>query len=125
MFFSWLESGETGQWAPAVHSPTTVAWGPEDRYLFFAGQCGMHKLAVQQAGSLCVRRQEPYHKGHFNLIVEGKPENKKTPMEPAVPNRLAQLISATAVQPSGLLSELRRVRRRPFLQTQEMIREGK
>lgn len=33
----------------------------------------MHELAVENAGTLGVRGQQPYHKGNLELKVEGEP----------------------------------------------------
>lgn len=41
--------------------------------LFLVGQCRMHKLAVENAGALGVRGQQPYHESNLELEVEGEP----------------------------------------------------
>lgn len=41
----------------------------------FVGQSRVDKLAVEHAGALRVRRQEPDHKGDLQLKVKWKPES--------------------------------------------------
>lgn len=41
--------------------------------LLLVGQCRVHELAVEHAGALGVRGQQPYHKGDLELKVEGEP----------------------------------------------------
>lgn len=45
-------------------------------YLLFVGQGWVDKLAVENAGALGVRRQEPDHKGDLQLEVKWKPERE-------------------------------------------------
>lgn len=45
----------------------------EGANLFLVGQCWMHELAVENAGALGVRGQQPYHKSNLELKVEGEP----------------------------------------------------
>lgn len=42
-------------------------------YLFFIGKSGVHKLAVQHAGALGVRGQQPDNKGDLKLKIKWKP----------------------------------------------------
>lgn len=41
--------------------------------LLLVGQGRVHELAVEHAGTLGVRRQQPYHEGDLELKVEGEP----------------------------------------------------
>lgn len=41
--------------------------------LLLVGQCRVHELAVEYAGALGIRGQQPYHKGNLELKVEGEP----------------------------------------------------
>lgn len=41
--------------------------------LLLVGQCRVHELAVEYAGALGIRGQQPYHKGDLELKVEGEP----------------------------------------------------
>lgn len=41
--------------------------------LFLVGQRWMHELAVENAGALGVRGQQPYHKSNLELKVKGEP----------------------------------------------------
>lgn len=46
------------------------------RDLFFVGQRWVHKLAIQDAGALCVWRQQPDDKSNLQLEIKRKPEEK-------------------------------------------------
>lgn len=42
-------------------------------YLFFIGESGVHKLAVQHTGALGVWGQQPDNKGDLKLKIKWKP----------------------------------------------------
>lgn len=56
-----------------------MAWGRlgsqlrVEANLLLVGQCRVHELAVEHAGALGIRGQQPYHKGDLELKVEGEP----------------------------------------------------
>lgn len=49
--------------------------------LFLVGQRWMYELAVENAGALGVRGQQPYHKSNLELKVEGEPVGKTEAQE--------------------------------------------
>lgn len=49
-------------------------WLERGSHSFFVGQGWMDKLAVENAGALCVWRQKPDHEGDLQLKVKWKPE---------------------------------------------------
>ncbi len=50
-----------------------IQWGKLYQYLFFFGERGVHKLAVQHTGALGVRGQQPDNKGNLQLKIKRKP----------------------------------------------------